>query len=144
MAKMSASEIAAKWKRNTAGSVQSYKAGVEAVTVAPTEKAAAAVDRYVEGTVRAAEDGSFVEGCKSVSLEAWKARTVGAGAERIGKGVADAEPRVQEFLGQLLPHAERVSQEVSQMPKGTIDDSIARASTAIRRMSEFKFRKSKR
>lgn len=144
MPTLSAAELAAKWKRNLAASIPSYKAGVEAVTVAPTEKAAQAVDRYAAGCMRAAEDGSFVDGCRAVSLDDWKRRALGAGAERIAKGASDGESRVVEFMSQLMPHAQRVKEAIAAMPKGSIEDSIARNAQAIRMMAQFKFRKGRR
>lgn len=143
MSTLSPQEIADKWKRNLTAAVPSYKAGVMAVTQSPMAKAAARQDAYVEGVRKAAESGKWAAGLLSRTLEDWKQRTAGAGAERIMRGAADAVPAVVQFQTQLAPVTARIKAMVDAMPKGSIEDSIARSTAAIRAMSEFKFRKAR-
>lgn len=138
MSQLDATAIAEKWRRNVVAGIPSYKAGIEAVTISPMERAAAAKDLYVKGVTEAAESGKWEAGLRSVSLETWKSRATGAGAERIARGVADAMPKMQNFLSQLIPYTQKVSQVCRSMPKGTLEDSIARATEAIRMMKEFR------
>lgn len=141
MPNLNAADVAATWARNMTGSVQKIKAGVAAVTESPMVKAAAQVDRYVSGVQKAAQDGVWQDGLLSVSLEDWKRLTGEKGTQRISAGVTAATPKMEGFLRQLLPHAAAVSREVQALPKGTLEDSIARSNLAIRRMADFKFRR---
>ena len=143
MAGLTPQEIAEKWKRNLTASIPAYKAGVMAVTVSPMAKAAARQEAYVEGVRKAAESGKWAAGLLSRTKEEWQARTAGAGAERITRGAADATPLVAQFQQQLAPVTARIKAAVDAMPKGSLEDSIARSTAAIRMMSEFKFRKAR-
>ena len=141
MSTLSPQEIADKWKRNTTAAIPSYKSGVMAVTVSPMQKAAAQSERYVEGVRKSVESGKWQAGLLGRTLQDWQARTAGAGAERIARGAMDAVPAVVSFQTQLAPVVARIKQAVAQMPKGTVEDSIARSAAAIRMMKEFSYRK---
>lgn len=141
MSALSGQEIADKWKRNLTASIPTIKAGVMAVTQSPMAKAAQRADAYAEGVRRAVESGKWQEGLMSVPLETWKDRTATAGTERISRGAGDALNKVVAFQTQLKPTTDRIRAMVDAMPKGSIEDSIARSAAAIRTMSEFRFRK---
>lgn len=143
MAVLTPQEIAEKWKRNVTAAIPSYKAGIMAVTVSPMQKAAAQADRYVEGVRQAAESGKWQAGLLSRTLQDWQQRAAGAGAERITRGAMDAVPAVVQFQTQLAPVVARIKQAVAAMPKGSTEDSIARAATAIRMMKDFSYRKAR-
>jgi predicted transcriptional regulator len=135
---MTPQAIAARWKESMNGAAARYKEGVQAVTTAPTHQAAQAVDRYRSGTQRAADDGSFVDGCMSVSLQEWQQKAVDKGANNLATGARLAESKVMKVMTSLMPHAKQVSEEVKAMPKGSIEDSIARVAHAVRRMAEYR------
>lgn len=139
----SVSEIAAKWRKNTSNAGASYKAGVQAVTTSPMQKAVAAKEAWVRGIQQAAEDGRWEDGLMSVSLEAWKERTATTGADRFVQGTKDGEGKVQAFMQQFLPVAARIKAEVASMPKGTLQDSIARSTKAIEMAAAFRFKRPK-
>ncbi len=141
MAKLTSAQIQEKWSRNLSNAIPSIKAGVQAVTESPTQKAASQVDRYVRGVQEAAQTGTWQEGLNSVTLEDWKMATAEKGTARIADGVAKAKTKMQRFFDQLLPHTDMVRQTISGMPKGTEQDSDARMLAASRLMRQFKFRK---
>lgn len=141
MAQLNASDVTAKWARNMTASVPAIKAGVQAVTESPMTKAAAAADRYVAGVQRAAESGKWQEGLMSVSLDEWKRLTAEKGAGRIAAGVSAATPKMESFMRQLLPFTAQVSRDIQAMPKGTLEDSIARSTETIRKMAQFRNRR---
>lgn len=140
---LSAQEIAEKWRKNVQGAGSSYKAGVLAVTTSPMEKAAQSKDLWVAGIQRAAESGTWEDGLRSVTLESWKIRTASTGADRFVQGAKDGEGKMQSFMTQWLPQAARIKTEVAAMPKGTIQDSIARAAKAIEMAANFRYKKPK-
>jgi len=129
-----------KWQRNMINSAESVKSGVQGVTESPTAKAAAQADRYVMGVQQAVASGKWQSGLQSVSLQQWKDSVI-AGIPNIANGVNKAKPKMQAFLTQFLPYVDSVAQQVRAMPKGGVENGIARASAMIRGLAEFKFRK---
>lgn len=139
MAKMkSPTLIAKRWADATSNNVARYKEGVAGVTESPTAKAAQAVDRYASGVQRAVQDGTFVDGCNSVSLSDWQKAASDKGAANMATGVRAAEPKMVKTLTTLLPHCQMVSDAVAQMPKGTLEDAKQRSNKAIELMAQYK------
>lgn len=137
MAKVNAQEYADKWARNTAAAVPDYKRGIEKVSVAPGEQAAAQVGKMRQNVNAALDDGTWERRVRGVSLQEWKRSALEKGANRISAGVEAAKPGQVQFATELLAHVDTVSAEVAAMPNLTLDDSIARATHNMRRMAEF-------
>jgi len=142
MAKLNATDVAASWSKGMTSSIEKVKRGVMAVTESPMAKAAAAQDRYLAGVQRAVDDGRYVDGLQSVTLADWQ-KVTAEKASRITQGVKEAESKMVSFMQQLLPYTDNVSREVQNMPKGTLADSIQRATRTIELMAQFRFRKKK-
>lgn len=135
---LSPAAVAQKWANRMASAGESMKNGVQSVTVAPTEQAAAAKDRWMAGLQRAASENKFEAGLRRVSLEDWKRSMIDKGVSNMQNGARTAVPKVTAFLGEFLPFADNVSKEIQAMPKGTIEDSINRSTAAIRKLAAFK------
>lgn len=135
---LSPAAVAKKWADRTKANVQTYVDGINAVTESPTEKAAAAVDRYASGVAEAASSGKFAASLNSVSLDTWKRKAANKGKANMTAGVNEAEQDVAKVMQTLIPHTQMVSQTVKGMPKGTIQDSIARATKSIEMMAQYK------
>lgn len=118
----SVSEALRRWKQNTTNATEAYKAGVQGVTVSPTEAAAASVDKWAAGVQRAKDNGTFVAGLGKVTLQDWKAAAAGKGASRLASGVAGGETKMQSFLTKWLPHQAAGQQRVKAMPSMTPED----------------------
>lgn len=116
------------------------KAGVDAVTVSPTEQAAAAKDQWIAGVQRAAAEGKFENGLRAVSLQDWKTAYKEKGIPAAANAARVAEPKMQRFLADFLPYAAQVSETVKAMPKGTLADSKARANAAIDMLAAYRKR----
>lgn len=138
MKNLNPAAIAAKWSNRMAGAGESMKQGVQAVTVAPTQQAAAAKDRWLAGIQRSAAEGTYEEGLNGVTLQDWQRSMLDKGITNMQTGARTSVPKVQKFLTAFLPFAQQVSEEVSQMPKGTIEDSVNRAAAAIRKLATFR------
>ena len=129
---------AAKWSSRLQGSTSEIRAGVEAVTESPMDKAADAVDKYAEGVRRAVEIGKFVNRLRATPLSVWKSNTLEKGINRIAAGAQAAEGKMESFFTQLLPFQEGLSRTVDAMPDVTLEDSIQRMTAWTRGMSEFR------
>lgn len=136
-----ADEVAAKWQRNLTASIVTIKAGVDAVTVAPGELAAKKKESWVNRLADAAVQDKWERNVRAVSLSDWKDKMSTKGVARIADGAKGAVPKVTRFMEQLLPVAARVKAACAAMPKGTLEEGIARARKAIEMMHEFQFKK---
>lgn len=130
--------IAEMWASKMAQSADKYRAGVQAVTTNPMEAAAAAKDRMLAGIQAAVADGRYEAGLRKWTTAAWKQRTATKGGERLASGAREAKEDFARFLTAWLPVAENIKAEVASMPKGTIEDSLARVRKNIEMAKEFK------
>lgn len=119
-----ATQVAAAWAAGMANAGTKITAGVNAVTEAPGMKAAAQAAVWARNT--AAAQNRYATNSAAVSLAAWKQATIGLGIPRIAAGASAAQPKMQAFLQWFLPAQQAVTDTVRAMPKGTIDQSIAR------------------
>ena len=141
MPKHTPQEVAAKWSRNLAGSTESIRAGIEAVQESPTAKAARAVDRQVAGVQAAAASGKTQRALQAVTLDMWKDAALNKGLPRIASGATAAEPKMENFMAELLPYVEsQVQQLDSKMPRGDFEQNINRMVAMARAMKKFKRR----
>lgn len=136
----SARDVAARWAQNLAGSVDKIREGVNAVTVSPTQTAAENVSKYLSGVQNAVSSGRYVEGCMNVSASDWKSAFLSKGLNRIPQGANEAKPKMESFMNEWLPYEENLKNILSDMPRGTLEQNIQRASAAIRYNSEFKYK----
>lgn len=136
MAQKDPTQIAQKWVNNLSASGDSIRAGVNAVTTAPGAAAARQKELYVS-RVRDSAD-KWAANVGRVSLGDWQTSMIEKGLARIAGGAQAAQPKMQQFLSEFLPHVERVAQQVRAMPKGNLDASIARATAQIRGNAAFR------
>lgn len=130
-------QIAARWAQNLGASGEKIKDGVMGVTVAPGQAAAAQRNVYLQN-VQANVD-KWATRTAAVSKEEWQAAMVDKGLARIGAGATAAQPKFQNFIGQLLPHIDSVKRNLP--PRGNLDANIQRMVTFTRGMSTFKYRR---
>lgn len=138
MARVSPAEFADKWKRRISAATQDVRTGVERVTVAPTEKAAAKKDKMLSRLTDAMTNGKWEAGLRRVSLQDWKDAMLNKGLGRIAQGAEAATNKVEAFAGELLPHIDAGRRQLEGMPDITIEDSINRVGTFIRHMHTFR------
>jgi len=129
-------QAAAKWAANMQNATQAITNGVNAVTTAPGESAAAAVDLWAQRV--AASKNRWATNVRAVSLSEWKSKMINVGIPRVASGAQANQPKVQAFLQWFLPAQDAVTQQTRAMPKGTIEASIARAANQIRGTAALK------
>ena len=134
---LSSADVAAKWVTNTSNAGAAMKAGVMAVTVAPTHTAALHLDRYQSGVMQAVSSGKMAAALNAVSLTDWQNAMVTKGIARVPQGVQAAKGKVQTFMDQWLPRMQDLKTRIANMAKGTLADSQARAAFAIQYNAGF-------
>lgn len=131
---------AGKWSRRLKGATQEIREGIDAVDVAPTEMALKKIDKMKTRLLEAFDSGKVARGLKRVGLEEWKRAARDKGVGRIAAGVDEAGPKMEQFMGELLPHIGRGQAEIEKLPDLTLEDSINRVGTFIRHMAGFQRR----
>lgn len=142
MPKLTAQQVAEKHARRTKGAVQDMVQGVENVTVNPAELAVKKKAKMVQNFNTAMQDGKWERGLKRVTLDGWKDAMKNKGAGRVAAGIDAAMPKTEAFFSELIPFQEDLQKKVSTLPDLTLEDSIQRATTWIRGMSNFRKRSS--
>lgn len=136
MAQLNPQQAAQNWQRGMAGSGEKLKAGVQAVTESPMEKAALAVDRQVAGVQRAAMEGKTQARLRAVTLESWKRDMLEKGAQRVAAGAATAVPKVSAFFSEFFPHLQTGMAQLP--PRGSLEENIARSAAMQRHNATFR------
>lgn len=131
-------DIAKKWANNIGAATESIRSGVQAVTTSPTQLAANAQDRYVAGVQRAVSSGKWQAGLQRVSLQDWQQSMLQKGIPRIGSGATQAIPKFTAFMQQFLPYVQQGVQQLASMPRGSLDQNIARAVFMMQHNAQFK------
>ena len=140
MARVNATEFAEKWARRTRAATEDVRRGVERVTEAPGEKAAQNEAALIQNFVESVNSGRWARKVRAVSLEDWKKSTIDKGIPRIASGVENAQPKMARIAAELLPAVDAAAAAAHALPKVTLEDSIARMTTFVRKMAEFKGR----
>lgn len=135
----SAADVARKWSRNLGTAGDAMRAGIQGVTVNPAEKAAQRQDAYVAGVQRAVADGKYQRGLRRVTLAMWQDAMLTKGLNRIAAGASAAQPKMEAFLQKWLPHQEALKTKLQSMPRGDLQQNIARAIAAIQHNAGFKY-----
>lgn len=136
--RVNAEQFAEKHARRLKASEPDIRIGIERVTTAPGQLAAAKKDKMKAKLVARIDDGTWGRRVAAVGLDEWKKKAITKGVPRIATGIDEAHDKVVDFASQLLPVVDRVRTEVLRMPDLTVEDGIARASKFIRDMSKFK------
>lgn len=131
-------QVAQKWSQNTARSTDAIRAGVQAVTVNPAEKAAARQDAYVAGVQRAVADGKYRRGLAKVTLQSWQDAMLTKGLGRVSSGAAAAQPKMASFMEKFLPYLEQGKQRLASMPRGDLQQNISRMIAMVEHNAAFK------
>ena len=137
MPKLTPQQAAQKQVRNLSNAIEDVRRGVEAVTESPTEKAAGSEDAYMAGIQRAVTSGKWARGLRRVSLQDWKTAFINKGLNRIAPGAQAAQGKVENFYRDFFPFLQEAQNEIDTMPKATLEDSIQRMTTFIRRVASY-------
>lgn len=130
-------QIAQRWAQGMGGARDKIVQGVNDVTVAPGQAAAAQKGAYL-ANVQANAD-KWAKRTAAVSVDEWRTAMLSKGLDRIAGGATAAQPRFANFVNQLLPHIEQVKRQLPA--RGTLDQNIARSAAFIRGMANFDYRR---
>jgi len=138
MAKLTAEQYAEKQARNLKNSLPDIRSGIERVSSAPGVAAAAAQSRMKDNLNRAIDSGLWASKVRGVTLEEWKDAALNKGVDRIASGIDAARSKQVVMAGRLLSAVDSAAAKSNALPKGTIQDSIARMTSFVESMHQFK------
>ena len=137
MPKLTAAEATEKHARRLKGATEDIRRGVQRVTEAPGQAAAAKQEKFRQNLMAAIDSGKWARRVASVSLGEWQTLMADKGIPRIAAGVDASAGKIEDFFSQLFAHQEGLERKVQSMPDLTLEDSINRMTTWVRGMSEF-------
>lgn len=140
MAKVTPQEFAEKWQRRLAAATPDLQRGIERVTVAPGQQAAAQQTAMLQNLTESVTSGRWARKVAAVPLQDWKSATLNKGVARVAPGATAAMPKMQRIAAELLPAVDQAAAAARALPKVTIEDSINRAATFMQSMHAFKSR----
>lgn len=120
----SAADAAQRWSTGFGAAGAKWAAGIEAVTVAPGQLAAAAAPRYIAGVQ--ANAGKWAANSAAVSLATWKQQSVNKGQARLASGATAGMAKYQSKIGPVLDAIKSITNSLP--PRGTVEQNIQRSS----------------
>ena len=136
MARVTAQGWLDKWSNNLNAASPYIKAGVQAVQVAPGQQAAAAQDRMLAGVTASVTSGKWAQNVAKVSLSEWQNAMINKGMGRIAAGTAAAKVTKVAAITTLLNNVDQAAAAANNLPKGGLEQGIARATAFMRAMSQ--------
>lgn len=128
-------QATAKWVSRLSASTPQITTGVNAVTVAPGQLAAAQSAKWLAKVTAAQNKWKARVG--SVPLSAWQSSMINVGIPRIAQGAQAKQGKFTTFMSQFLPYLARGQTTVHAMPNVTLEDAINRAVAMIRYNAAF-------
>lgn len=119
----SAADAAQAWQTGFAGAGTKWANGVEAVTVAPGQLAAAAQARYLAGVQTSVN--KWAANTQAVSLAQWKSTTVQKGQGRLASGAQAGVGKYQQKIAAVLQAEASIINGLP--PRGTVEQNIQRS-----------------
>ena len=122
---------------NVAQAIPKIKEGISAVSESPGVAAADNIEVMVQNFMAKYSSGELEAALRGIDLGAWKTATL-AGAARIGPGMERKRATIEAFHRQLQAYQLAYTQEIDEMPSGTMEASRARMNTNFDKMAAFK------
>ena len=127
MAKVTAAQWLQKWGTNLNAAGAYVTSGVQRVTTAPGQTAAAAQDRMLANLTAAVTSGVWARRVSGVSLADWQSAMVNKGIPRISQGVTSAQKNKVQAVTDLLSAVDQSVASISSTPRGNLQQNIQRA-----------------
>ena len=125
-----------KWLSGIQGSTQRITDGVQRVQQAPGQAAAAQKQVWLQQVTQAAD--KWAANTAAVSLQQWQTAMTSVGIPRIAAGASAKQQKMTDFMAKFLPYLQSGVSQVDRMPKGGLENGIARATAMIRYNAGFK------
>lgn len=139
--RMTGSDFQAKHAANLRGATEEIRRGVDAVTTAPGQKAAARKNVWVDRMTSASVQERWAKNVGAVPLESWKADMKEKGVGRISAGLDRSADKIRDFGEKLLSYEKSLKAKYDERRPLTLDESAQKAADWIRDMGKFSYKK---
>lgn len=129
-------QAAQKWQQNASQATQAYAAGINSVTAAPGQKAAAQKSVYVQNVQASADKWARNV---NVPLADWQQAATTKGVTNYPVGIQAGASKQAAFMADFLPKAQAIAKALP--PRGTLEQNIARMTQQVRETSKYSYRK---
>lgn len=136
MARVNAQQWLDKWSRRLNAAGPDIQAGVQRVTVAPGVAAAQSAQLMLQRLTESVNSGVWARQVSKVTLADWQKSMTDKAIPRISQGTEAAKRNKQGNITALLAAVDGAAAEANALPKGGLEQSIARATTFMRAMSQ--------
>ena len=132
--KATAAAAAQAWGTGFSAAGTKYAAGIDSVTVAPGQLAAAQKNAYLANVQ--ANANIWAAKVAGIDLASWKSSAKTVGGSRLGSGATKGQPKYQAFATQFIP---QLSNIVSGLPaRGTFDQNLSRFTSYAQALHQLK------
>lgn len=138
MTRVDPSAGTAKWVSRLSGATQEIQAGVQNVTTAPGQAAAAKADKWLNNVT--ASQSKFKNNVAAVSLQSWQQSFINIGIPRIAQGAQQKQGKYEAFAQQFYPFLDRGVAQVKAMDDTTFEARVQRAVAMMRYNKTFQRR----
>lgn len=134
--RVTAEQATAKWVSRLGAATTEIQQGINNVTVAPGQQAAAKFDKWMAGVQAGAQ--KWRRNVAAVSLEDWKSAALNVGVPRIAQGAQAKQGKYQKFAADFFPYLDQGVQKVKAMPDTDLNSRIQRAVAMMNHNAQFK------
>jgi hypothetical protein len=135
MARLDPTAATAKWVNNLSNATTQITDGVNAVTQAPGQAAAAKVQTWLARIQASAQ--KWQTNVAAVSLGDWQQAMIKVGIPRVASGAQAKQGKYLAFAQKFYPYLASGVATVKAMPKVTLQDGINRAVAMINYNAKF-------
>ena len=143
MAKVNASQWLQKWGTNLSAAAPYITNGVNRVTTAPGVAAAAQAQTMLANLTQSVTSGAWAARVSSVPLSQWQQSMIQKGIPRLQQGIATAQQSKSASVTAFLSAVDAAVADTNTLPRGGLEQNIARSSAFQRSMSARAPRKQK-
>lgn len=122
--RMGPQEAMEKWAQRTAGATNEMAAGINRVTTAPGQLAAAKSQKWLAAVTQA--EAKFKRNVGRVTLDQWKRAALDVGVPRVASGVNAKKQKWGDFAAEFFPYLDQGIQRVQAMPDTTFENRVQR------------------
>ena len=126
---LTAQQVSAKWLTNFGNAATAMTDGVNAVQTAPGQLAAAQATLWLQRLQQS--QTKWATRVSAVTLPEWKTAMINLGIPRAQQGASAKQANYTSFITDYMNFLSGAVAQVKSMPKGTLAQGIARASSMI-------------
>jgi len=135
MAKLNATQLADKWARRMTAAAPDIASGVDRTTKDPGALAAAAKPLWIAKVTDPKTQDSWARNVAAVGASNWKSAMKEKGIPRIQAGVNRAQTTKIGRFQALLSAVDAAAADAHALPRGTLENNIARSAAFQRSMA---------